>query len=75
MVQSYVAQVVMATLALQAARSARALRRSLETAVVGQKALKEALVLGLVSREHLCKWHAAQTQRMAFKRCQSELGT
>ena len=43
----------MATLALKAARSARALRRSLEGAVIGQTALKDALVLALVSREHL----------------------
>ena len=41
------------TLAQRAARSAAALRRVLEKRVVGQHELKDALVLSLVSREHL----------------------
>ena len=36
-----------------AARSAAALFRVLDASVIGQPALKEALVLSLVSREHL----------------------
>ena len=41
------------TLAARAARSAAALRARLERRVVGQGPLKDALVLSLVSKEHL----------------------
>ena len=43
----------MASLATRAARSATALMNVLNRRVVGQTELKQALVLSLVSREHL----------------------
>jgi MoxR-like ATPase len=43
----------MSSLPQRAARSAAALRRVLDKRVVGQEPLKEALVLSLISREHL----------------------
>ena len=43
----------MASLAARAARSATALMNVLNRRVVGQTELKQALVLSLVSREHL----------------------